>query len=100
MGLANAIKLFNREKAPGGVNPLLQGLGGYTRRVRSRAPTKTSSTKHHPDRNYQGPILVRTLGGVPPLPQGSGATIGYREKGYPKPEPKNDCLDFMKIETS
>ena len=26
--------------------------------------------------------------------------VGYREKGYPKPEPKNDCLDFVKIETS
>ena len=34
------------KKAPGGVNPLLQGLGGYTRWVRSRAPTEASSTKH------------------------------------------------------
>ena len=88
------------KKAPEEVKSLLQGLGGYTRRVRSRAPTKTLSTEHHPDRNYQEPILVRTSGGVPPLPQGSGATVGYREKGYPKQEPKNDCLDFVKIETS
>ena len=27
-------------------------------------------------------------------------TVGYREKGYPKQDPKNDCLDFVKIETS
>ena len=26
--------------------------------------------------------------------------VGYREKGYPKQDPKNDCLDFVKIETS
>ena len=26
--------------------------------------------------------------------------VGYREKGYPKPDPKNDCLDFVKIKTS
>ena len=26
--------------------------------------------------------------------------IGYHKKGYPKQEPKNDCLDFVKIETS
>ena len=33
------------KKAPGRVNPLLQGLGGYTRRVRSRAPTGTTKYK-------------------------------------------------------
>ena len=27
-------------------------------------------------------------------------SVGYREKGYPKQDPKNDCLDFVKIETS
>ena len=26
--------------------------------------------------------------------------VGYREKGYPKQDPKNDCLDFVKTETS
>jgi len=26
--------------------------------------------------------------------------VGYREKGYPEQDPKNDCLDFVKIETS
>ena len=26
--------------------------------------------------------------------------VGYREKGYPKQNPENDCLDFVKIETS
>ena len=81
------------KKAPEEVKSLLQGLGGYTRRVRSRAPTETWG-------HYQEPIHFRTSGGVPPLPQGSGATVGYREKGYPKQEPKNDCLDFVKIETS
>ena len=28
------------------------------------------------------------------------STVGYSEKGYPKHEPKNDCLDFVKVETS
>ena len=68
MGSANAIKLFNREKAPGGVNPLFQGLGGYTRRVRSRAPTKASDTKHNPDESHYEPSLVKTSGRVPTLP--------------------------------
>ena len=31
---------------------------------------------------------------------GDSLCVGYREKGYPKQDPKNDCLDFVKIETS
>ena len=44
VGSANTIKTphSNTKKAPGGVNPLLQGLGGYTQRVRLRAPTEAS----------------------------------------------------------
>ena len=47
MGPASTIRLLaqTEKKAPGGVNPLLQGLGGYTRRVRSRAPTGTTKYK-------------------------------------------------------
>ena len=26
--------------------------------------------------------------------------VGYHKKGYPKQDPNNDCLDFVKIETS
>ena len=32
--------------------------------------------------------------------EGWNIPVGYREKGYPKQDPKNDCLDFVKIETS
>ena len=52
MGSANAIRTDHSnakvEKAPGGVTSLLQGLGGYTRQVRSRAPTGTSENKPIP----------------------------------------------------
>ena len=68
MGLANAIKLFNKEKPPRGVNPLLQGLGGYTRWVRSCAPTEASDIKHNPDESHCEPSLVKTSGRVPALP--------------------------------
>ena len=59
---------LNRGKAPRGINPLLQGLGGYTRRVRSRAPTGALSTKHNPDGSCCEPSLVKTSGRVLTLP--------------------------------
>ena len=47
MGSANAIKSLaqSEKKDPGGMNPLPQGLGGYTRRVRSRTPTEALKYK-------------------------------------------------------
>ena len=59
---------LNRGKAPRGINPLLQGLGGYTRWVRSCAPTGASSTKHNPDGSCCEPSLVKTSGRVLTLP--------------------------------
>ena len=72
-GPANAINSsLNRNKAPGGVNPLLQGLGGYTRRVRSRAPTGTTRTKHNPDESSCKPSLDKPSGRVLALPPRPG----------------------------
>ena len=41
--------LAQQERSPWRSKSLLQGLGGYTRRVHSRAPTGTTRTKHNPD---------------------------------------------------
>ena len=68
LGKRDKTPSLNREKAPGGINPLLQGLEGYTRRVRSRAPTEGSSTKHNPDGSCCEPSLVKTSGRVLALP--------------------------------
>ena len=80
MGSANTINpSHDVRKAPGGIYPLLQGLGGYTQRVRSRAPTEASSTKHHPTRSCCKLSLIKTskraltlslrLGGYYRIPQ-------------------------------
>jgi hypothetical protein len=58
-----------------GVKPLLRCLGGYTRRVRSRAPTRTKQ-------NRERPVPSPKMRQKPPSEyqhslRGSGATIGY-----------------------
>ena len=57
----------NGEKAPRGVNPLLQGLGGYTRRVRSRAPTGTTKYKTRSRQELLRTKSRQNLGRVPAL---------------------------------
>jgi hypothetical protein len=57
-----------------GVKPLLRGLGGYTRRVRSRAPTGTK-------RNQERLVPLQKVRQKPPSEyehslRGSGATVG------------------------
>jgi hypothetical protein len=58
-----------------GVKPLLRGLGGYTQRVRSRAPTRTKQ-------NRERPVPSPKMRQKPPSKyqhslRGSGATVGY-----------------------
>ena len=45
------------------------------------------------------PLVTVSTADIPVL-HSAEVVVGYREKGYPKQEPKNDCLDFVKIETS
>jgi hypothetical protein len=69
---------IKRVKDLGGVKILHRGLGGYTQRVRSRAPTRKS---------YDATILVRELLSLcesnPNSPKGSGATVGFLKLGVP-----------------
>jgi hypothetical protein len=58
-----------------GVKPLLRGLGGYTRRVRSRAPARTKQ-------NRERPVPSPKMRQKPPSEyqhslRGSGATVAY-----------------------
>jgi hypothetical protein len=58
-----------------GVKPLLRGLEGYTRRVRSRAPIRTRQKPRK-----AGPLNENTSKAskrVPTLPSRLGATVGY-----------------------
>jgi hypothetical protein len=68
----------NVQKDLGGVKTLHRGLGGYTRRVRSRAPTR---------KNYDATTPVHEplslCESVPNSPKGSGATVGYLKLGVP-----------------
>jgi hypothetical protein len=70
--------LIKRTKDLGGVKTLHQGLGGYTRRVRSRAPIEKS---------YDATTLVHDLLSLcesdPHSPKGSWATVGYQKQGVP-----------------
>jgi hypothetical protein len=73
----------NMRKAPGGINPLLQGLRGYTQRVRSRVPTKASSTKHYPARSCRKPSLVKTSERALTLSPRLGGYCRVPQKGVP-----------------
>ena len=84
---------LNMRNAPRRINPLLQGLEGYTQWVRSRAPTEASSTKHH----AMSQVSSKPQGERSHSPQGSGASVGYHKKGSPKQELKNH-LDLVNIE--
>ena len=98
LGKYNKTFSLNTKKAPGGVNPLLQGHGGYTRRVRSRAPTEASSTKHHPTRSCHEPSLVKTSGRALALsPEARGLLSGTIKRGSLSKNQKHR-LDLIKIE--
>ena len=56
--------------------------------MRSRAPTGTTKYKTQSQWGCYEPCLVKTSGECPHSSRGSGATVGYHKKGYPKQELK------------
>jgi hypothetical protein len=69
---------IERAKDLGGVKTLHRGLGGYTRRVRSRAPLgkgyNATTPVHEP---------LSLCESDPHSPKGLGATVGYQKLGVP-----------------
>ena len=81
------------KKAPGGVNPLLQGLRGYTRRVRSRAPTETTKYKTQSRRELLRAKSRQTLReSARTPPEARGLLSDTRKRGTLSKDRKN-CLD-------
>jgi hypothetical protein len=69
---------IKRTKDFGGVKTLHRDLGGYTRRVRSRAPTGKGYNAMDP---VHEPLSLCESDAH--SPKGSGATVGYLQLGVP-----------------
>jgi hypothetical protein len=69
---------IKRTKVLGGVKTLHRGLGGYTRWVRSHAPTGKSYDATTPVHDS-----LSLCESDPHSPKGLGATVGYQKQGVP-----------------
>ena len=84
------------KKAPGRVIPLLQGLGGYTRRMRSRAPTRTTKYKTQSRRELLSQVLSSPQESAHTPPEARGLLSDTTRRGTLS---KNQihCLSLAKI---
>ena len=65
------------------MNSLLQGLGGYTRRVRSRAPTGITSTKQTRQKPLRNKVSKKPQGECLALPPEARGLLSDTKKGVP-----------------